>query len=203
MARNRRSFRRRKPSLSYRKLFIIATEGHKTEPDYFSLFNSKEATIRLKIISSRHRSSPRHVLQRAEAAVKQEQLRKDDEIWLVIDFDQWPEEQLEEVFSGCQLAGFQLAVSNPKFEYWLLLHFEEGKGVNNSKACTHKLLQHLPKYEKGNLEIHKLYPKVPDAIRRAEEKNRPPCEKWPGQNGSTVYLLVKKLYVGTTCLPKD
>ena len=56
MARNRRPFKRRKPVLDYRKLFVIATEGRKTEPDYFRLFNSKEATIRLKLLpSSVHR----------------------------------------------------------------------------------------------------------------------------------------------------
>ena len=63
------------------------------------------------------------MLARAEAAVKEERLKKTDETWLVIDMDQWPLDQLEEVFARCQCSGFSLAVSNPKFEYWLLLHF--------------------------------------------------------------------------------
>ena len=134
------------------------------------------------------------MLGRAKDAVKEEQLKKTDETWLVIDMDQWPADQLEEVFAGCQSAGFHLAVSNPKFEYWLLLHFEDGGGVKSPRACLEKLRHYLPDYEKGSLAVHRLYPWIPDAIRRAEEKNRPPCEKWPEQNGSTVYLLVEKLY---------
>lgn len=50
----RRQFRRRKPKLDYRKLFVIAMEGRKTEPEYFGLFNSKVATIRLKLLPSKH-----------------------------------------------------------------------------------------------------------------------------------------------------
>jgi len=203
MARNRRPFKRRKPVLDYRKLFVIATEGRKTEPGYFQLFNSKEATIRLKLLPSRHRTSPRHVLGRAKDAVKEEQLKKTDEIWLVIDMDQWPADQLEEVFAGCQSAGFHLAVSNPKFEYWLLLHFEDGGGVESSRVCSEKLRHYLPDYDKGKLAVHRLYPWIPDAIRRAKEKNRPPCEKWPEQNGSTVYLIVEKLYENAACLSKE
>jgi hypothetical protein len=203
MAKKRRPFRRRKPVLDYRKLFVIATEGRKTEPDYFRLFNSKEATIRLRVLPSKHRTSPRHVLERAEAAVKKEQLKKTDETWLVIDIDQWPLDQLEEVFAGCQFSGFSLAVSNPKFEYWLLLHFEDGGAVESSRACSEKLRHYLPDYDKGNLAAHKLYSKIPDAIRRAKEKDRPPCKKWSEQNGSTVYLLVEKLFVDTSCLPKE
>ena len=203
MAKKRRPFRRRKPVLDYRKLFVIATEGRKTEPAYFGLFNSREATIRLKVLPSRHRTSPRHVLERAEAAVKEEKLKKADETWLVIDMDQWPADQLEEVFAGCQSAGFYLAVSNPKFEYWLLLHFEDGGVVESSRACSEKLRHYLPDYVKGNLAVHKLSPKIPDAIRRAKEKDQPPCKKWPEQNGSTVYLLVEKLFVETACLPKE
>lgn len=198
MVKKRRNFQRRKPELDYRKLVFIATEGRKTEPQYFGVFNNKNATIRLKILPSKHRTSPTQVLQRAQAAAKEEKLRKNDEIWLVVDMDQWPLDQLEEVFTKCKEAGFTLAVSNPKFEYWLLLHFEDGKGVDSSKACSNRLLQHLPNYEKGHLEVQKLYPKIPDAIHRAEQKDQPPCEKWPDQNGSTVYLLVKKLYESTT-----
>lgn len=203
MGKRRRSFQRRPPKLDYRTLFLIATEGSKTEPQYFSLFQSSKATIRLKVLPAKHNTAPPQVLQRAKAYARQEQLRKKDEVWLVIDRDQWTENQLEEVYAGCQELDFHLALSNPCFEYWLLLHFEDGTGINSLKDCLEKLKQHLPNFEKGHLEIYKLYPQIPEAMRRAEGKNRPPCEKWPAQNGSTVYLLVEKLYVEMSCLPKD
>lgn len=202
MAKKRRRFDRRPPQLDYRKLFLIATEGKETEKLYFEMFSSQHATIRVKLLPSKHRTSPPQVLDRAKSYVENERLRKGDEIWLVIDRDQWTIDQLEAVFAGCQILGFHLAVSNPKFEYWLLLHFEDGGGVNSSRACSEKLRNHLPDYHKGHLEVYKIAPRIPDAIRRAEEKNRPPCNKWPHSNGSTVYLLVDKLYGEANCLPK-
>ncbi len=194
MAMGRRTFRRRPPFLPYRKLFLIATEGAKTEPIYFGIFNSPQATIHVKLLPARkHDSSPPQVLKRAKEFVKEKGVGKKDEVWLVMDRDQWTDEQLEGVFIGCRASAFNLAVSNPQFEYWLLLHFEDGSGVSGSNDCTRRLMRHLPNFEKGHLEIHKVEPGIPDAIHRAEAKDTPPCEDWPKTNGSTVYRLVKSL----------
>jgi len=194
MSKGRRPFKRRASFLSYRKLFLIATEGARTEPFYFDMFNSPQATIHVKLLpAKKHDTSPPQVLKRAEGFVKEKGLRKKDEIWLVIDRDQWTDEQLKGVFPGCRASAFNLAVSNPQFEYWLLLHFEDGSGVSGSRDCTRKLMRHLPNFNKAYLEIQKIEPGIPDAIHRAEVKDMPPCEGWPRTNGSTVYRLVKKL----------
>ena len=194
MAKKRRPFKRLKPYRSYRKIFLIATEGTRTEPIYFDMFNSRQATIHVKILSTKkHDSSPPQVLQLAEGFVKEKGLNKKDEVWLVIDRDQWTEEQLRGVLRGCQGASFNLAVSNPQFEYWLLLHFEDGSGVTRSRDCTQRLRRHLPHFEKSHLEVQKVEPGIPDAISRAEAKDNRPCEDWPRTNGSTVYRLAKRL----------
>jgi len=194
MAMGRRTFRRRPPFLPYRKLFLIATEGAKTEPIYFGIFNSPQATIHVKLLPARkHDSSPPQVLKRAQVFVKEKGFGKKDEVWLVMDRDQWTDEQLEGVFLGCRAPAFNLAVSNPQFEYWLLLHFEDGTGVSGSRDCSQRLMRHLPNFKKDNLETQKVEPGIPDAIQRAEAKDTPPCEDWPRANGSTVYRLVKRL----------
>ena len=110
-----------------------------------------------------------------------------------MDRDQWTEEQLDGVFLGCRASAFHMAVSNPKFEYWLLLHFEDGSGLSGSRDCTQRLMRHLPNFKKGHLETQKIEPGIPDAIHRAEAKDTPSCEDWPRTNGSTVYRLVKRL----------
>ena len=194
MVMGRRTFRRRPPFLPYRKLFLIATEGAKTEPIYFGIFNSPQATIHVKLLPARkHDSSPPQVLKRAQVFVKEKGFGKKDEVWLVMDRDQWTDEQLGGVFLGCRASTFNLAVSNPQFEYWLLLHFEDGSGVSSPNDCTRRLMRHLPNFEKGHLEIQKIEPGIPDAIHRAEAKDTPACEDWPRTNGSTVYRLVKRL----------
>ena len=194
MSKGRRTFRRRPPFLPYRKLFLIATEGARTEPIYFGMFNSPRATIHVKLLpAKKHDSSPPQVLKRAEGFVKEKGLGKKDEVWLVMDRDQWTDEQLEGVFLGCRAPAFNLAVSNPQFEYWLLLHFEDGTGVSGSRDCSQRLMRHLPNFKKDNLETQKVEPGIPDAIQRAEAKDTPACKDWPRTNGSTVYRLVKRL----------
>jgi hypothetical protein len=76
MPPKRRKFQRPLGERRYRKLFVIAVEGVKTEPQYFAL-------------------------------------------------------------------------SNPKFEYWLLLHFNDGTGIASSRDCSDRLKRHLPGYDKG------------------------------------------------------
>lgn len=46
---------------------------------------------------------------------------------------------------------------------------------------------------KNHVEINKLRPGIGDAIRRAKQKDKPPCTKWPKNTGTTVYRLVKEL----------
>ena len=194
MSKKRRPFKRRAPYLSYRKLFLIATEGARTEPIYFDMFNSPQATIHIKLLpAKKHGTSPPQVLKRAEEFVKEKGLRREDEVWLVMDRDQWTDGQLHGVCLGCRTSAFNLAVSNPQFEYWLLLHFEDGSGVTGSRDCIERLLRYLPYFTKAHLEIQKVKPGIPAAIRRAEAKDMPPSVDWPRTNGSTVYRLVKRL----------
>jgi hypothetical protein len=87
-----------------------------------------------------------------------------------------------------------LAVSNPKFEYWLLLHFEDGTRIGNSRQCTEYLKRYLPHFEKGHVEVNKLRPGVHDATRRAKLKDTPPCVDWPSrikklENGMVTFTF--------------
>ncbi|OGR00105.1 MAG: hypothetical protein A2511_06345 [Deltaproteobacteria bacterium RIFOXYD12_FULL_50_9] len=190
MAKSRRNFIRKPPALGYRKLFIIATEGSDTEPEYFTIFSSK--TITVKTLPSKKKTSPSQILKRAKKHIAKEGLRKGDEVWLVIDRDTWEEDELNQVYQQCCLNKYSLALSNPKFEYWLLLHFEDGKGVTTIN-CETRLKVSLPLFSKSHVEVTKLKPRINDAIKRAEQRDNPPCIDWPHHTGTTVYRLVKKL----------
>jgi len=188
MARERRSFGRRAPVRSYRKRFVVATEGQETEPRYFSMFNSKHSTVQVVLLKSKRKTSPGQVL----ARLKKEDIGKKDHAWLVIDRDTWEEAELDQVYNGCKDKGYNMALSNPMFEYWILLHFEDGNGINAGNVKT-RLKTHLSAFTKSHVEAHKIKPGIDDAIGRAERKDTPPCEKWPLATGTTVYRLVKEL----------
>lgn len=188
MARRRRSFDRRAPVRSYRKRFVVATEGQETEPQYLSIFNSKHSTVQIVLLKSKRKTSPGQVFNR----LKRADIGKNDPAWIVIDRDTWEEAELDQVYNGCKDKGYKMALSNPMFEYWLLLHFEDGNGINAGNVKT-RLKVHLPDFTKSHVEVHKIKPGIDEAIRRAEQKDNPPCEKWPLTTGTTVYRLVKEL----------
>ncbi|BAQ67056.1 RloB family protein [Geminocystis sp. NIES-3709] len=177
----------------YRQLFVIATEGSITEPEYFAMFNNEKTTIQVKCLKTNKKSSPDQVLKKMKEYLLDNKLEKTDQAWLVVDKDQWQDSQLELLYQWSQkVNNYGLAVSNPKFEYWLLLHFEDGKGVNTASQCDQKLKKYLPNYDK-TIDGRKLKPYVRIAIDRAKQKDNPPCQKWHQTTGTTVYRLVELL----------
>jgi hypothetical protein len=130
-----------------------------------------------------------------EAYLRQKSIRKSDEAWLVVDKDQWHDGQLRELYEwSLKSDNYGFALSNPQFEYWLLLHFEKGAGISSSRDCTERLRRYLPDYDK-HLDMRRISTEnIHDAISRAKIRDNPPCKKWPRRIGNTtVYRLVEKL----------
>ncbi|MXZ51436.1 MAG: RloB domain-containing protein [Rhodobacteraceae bacterium] len=201
MPRKRRNISRKLGKLRYRKRFILVVEGNKTEPKYFSVFNVRNSVIRVKCLKKgKHDSSPSKVLSRMEKHLNEEGLKNSDEAWLVVDKDQWTDEQLSQLHQwSLKKENYGFALSNPKFEFWLLLHFENGVGVSSSKKCSKKLERYLPNYDKG-IDINKISGMmIIDAIRRAKQRDIPPCEDWPRNTGSTIYKLVERILKSQNC----
>ena len=156
----------------YKRLFLVGVEGTRTECDYFSMFDS--AYVHVIPVASREGNSPKRVLTALKAAVPRFQLRDGDYLWIVVDRDEWPEEELELCRmwaldlkeSPGQHRGFSL--SNPKFEFWLLLHFEDGTQHTTAKACLEALCAHLPEYKKSLVRADFGVESVSAAIQRAK-----------------------------------
>ena len=146
-------FSRSSGSRFYKRLFLVGAEGTRTERDYFSMFDSRY--VHVIPVPSRGGNNPNKVLATLKAEVPRCQLREGDYLWLVVDRDEWSEAELEscrqwatnpQEFPGLN-KGFSL--SNPKFEFWLLLHFEDGTFHTTAKACYEALCSHLPDYSKS------------------------------------------------------
>lgn len=113
----RRRFERPIGNRRYKKLFIIAVEGRKTEPQYFALINTLNSIVKIHCLKGNN-SSPLQVLQRMKKYLREESLQKFDEAWLVIDKDAWPDKHLKQLFEWKNLGpNHGVAVSNPNFEY--------------------------------------------------------------------------------------
>ena len=191
----KRTFNRKTGRKRYKKVFIISVEGSVTERQYFNWFKQQHSAIHIKCINKRDQSAPRKVLKKMKQHLKDNNLNKNDEAWLVVDRDGWQEEHLNELFSWSDTnPSYGLALSNPNFEYWLLLHFEDGRTINNSHNCKERLLKYIPKYNKSIDMRHITVDMIKDAIDRAKRRDNPPCESWPDKKGSTtVYKLAQNI----------
>lgn len=112
-----------------------------------------------------------------------------------MDKDHWTDDQLSQLSNWTtETENRSLAVSNPSFEYWLLLHFEDGTGIRSQRECKDRLRRHLPDYDKGVDSSRLSAEMIRLAVTRAKRRDNPPCVDWPTQLGqTTVYRLVEKV----------
>ena len=141
-----------------RKRFIIACEGAKTERSYLRQLCDKLFSDKIFLEFPPCKSSAGSVLQGMKKRLKSKDRDDGDQAWLVVDVDQNPESVLKELYQWPnQETGYGLALSNPCFEYWLLLHFDEGKSINTPSRCKEELQKHYSDYDKADLQIHRFF----------------------------------------------
>lgn len=88
----------------------------------------------------------------------------------------------------------QLAVSNPCFELWLLLHFRDSPGVRDVNALEKLLEKSVPNYNKS-VDFARYRGGYDDAVKRSRALDRlAAAAKSPGMNPSTgVYKLTEMI----------
>lgn len=175
-------------------MFVIATEGEKTEPSYFAIFKD-DLVIHVHCVKGDHKSSPKQVLRRMKQHLERNGITNTDEAWLVVDKDGWTNEQLAQLHEWAQGAqNRRFALSNPKFEYWLLLHFEDGTNIGSPRELSRRLRRHLPDYDKRVEARRVTEDMIVQAVSRAKKRDSPPCQDWPRTPWqTTVYRLVDSI----------
>lgn len=187
-------FERKTNQRRYKKLFVVAAEGRNTESQYFGFLGRKNSVVRVHCIKHGDKSSPVYLLKAIEKYLKEIGLRDTDEAWCVCDTDKWTPEQLRGLLKWSKKkTNYGLAVSNPNFEFWLLLHFENGGRVNNPDDCKARLKRHLPGYDKNINFTQFPEEKIREAVARAKMRDNPPCGSLPGEKQTTVYRLVENI----------
>lgn len=177
-ARSLGTLRRRKPTRTPRPRILIACEGARTEPVYFNRFRIEQSLSPqlLRIVGGdecgAHPKSlvqyPKSLVQRAkdEAKKAKHDRFEYDHIWCVFDRDQ--HENIHEAFDQARANRFRLAFSNPCFELWFLLHFQDQRAEIDRQTTIRELKKHLPDYAKSIDVYDALKPRQQDAIKRAE-----------------------------------
>lgn len=186
-------------------LVLVASEDTYAVQQYFAALEANEVIDARKVkvfvlptAGDSGRSDPASVQQRlVEAERGLDEIRPMDERWLCLDVDHWAEGRhapnLARVCKDALDAGYRLALSNPAFEVWLLLHFCEEPQATQA-ACEAAIRVAVGSYNKTRLQSE-LYTReeVDSAIARARALDVDPVQRWPQQPGSHVYRLVEHL----------
>ena len=143
MARNRKPSGRKRPtpnSLKRRsgfrtpkRTFVVFCEGKRTEPEYISALKQEPAVREIAAVDIRLNketagSVPMTLVQAASDYRQRanEEEGEVDEIWCIFDVE-WPRNHpdLPKAIALASKANVNLAISNPCFELWLALHFQD------------------------------------------------------------------------------
>ena len=131
-----RSTARKLKGLNQRKVILVLTEGTVTEHQYLKYMQKVapgSCRARLKLGSAE--SDPIKLVNKAVRKLAYDKRRKDggtfDEIWCVFDYDAHFEEpsDLLTLLSDASSRDINVAVSNPCFELWLVLHYQAVTGT--------------------------------------------------------------------------
>jgi hypothetical protein len=191
---------RRRATREPKRRFLIVCEG-RTEQLYFRQLAIEVRHLLIEVEIEPEVGVPKTLVERAakrkkeaerDARSHRDSFLRFDEVWCVFDVDAHP--HLPDARQQAQANGIHLAVSNPCFELWALLHFQDQSAYLDRAAACHFLRRHLPGYDKV-LAFERLRNSYDLAVERAANLDRR-CESAgsPGDNPSTgVYRLTEQI----------
>ena len=215
--RNRSSLiRERHEAFRDARIIVVASEGKDTERIYLHALANEFSNPRVHVHilerneDEQNNSSPEHVLKQLNDYKGQYALEADDELWLVIDKDRWTEAMLSRVAAVCVQDNFMhMALSNPCFELWLLLHLVDvelltheeqellrknrRKSKNTDPYLKIRLRQEIGSYHESSYDTQIFMTNINAAIERARALDKNTADRWPQTLGTRVYLLVESI----------
>lgn len=172
---------RRRPHSPRRrkKRFLLYCEGRVTERDYFRDLARflRSPLIEVKVATEAGRD-PLRIVELARAArsdadqsakrAHDDSLRY-DEVWCVFDCDEHT--RLKAAIDQATAVDLGLAVSNPCFDLWLLLHFQDQRAAISSKKAGDAVRKHVPRYGK-HMDFAHLEGHGGEAVDRAQKLDK-------------------------------
>ncbi len=186
MIRRENSSRRHPAFRERRQSLLVVCGAEATEPKYFDGLKRarRNPAITLKIKAKA--ADPDSVVRYA-AGMRDRAEGAHDEVWCVVDVDEF---ELAKAVATARTLRVNLAISNPCFEFWLLLHFEAcAAPLTCYRDVERRLRRHVPGYSKSALRFDDYVAGVDAAVERARHP-----EAGHERNPSTqVGALVEKM----------
>lgn len=196
-----RALARRAPTRAPLPLLLVVCEGEVTEPQYVRGFAKAQGANTVRLHVAAPGGDPRALVERAaelrddaagRAAREGDENLAYDEVWCVFDVDDHA--RLQAARELAQRTGIGLAVSNPCFELWLLLHFRDQGAHLTCKRAAELLGKHIRDYGK-HVRYEELSMGYEDAVERATSLERRLLEAGTegGNPSSGVHRLTERI----------
>ena len=193
------NFRRMQGRASGKVIYIVS-EGKLTEISYMDLIVDLLAD-ELSDVNIKYQKPKITTIPALLKSAQDIQGQPGDEIWIVLDRDEGnrkDEKQWQELAHWeSESSNHHIAISNPRFEYWLLFHFEEAPRKEDAKSDSYFVKKsYFPKYDrkkrvpsnKGKINLKTL----DLAIKRAK-KHPCPTPQNPECIGTGMYKLMQSV----------
>lgn len=164
-------------------------EGKETEPAYVKGLKQLPAvkgrtSVRIELVPER--DVPRPLVERAVVEKARDEV---DEVWCLFDVEH-PQKhpQLREALALAEKNGIKLAISNPCFELWLILHHRHWTRPATETRQAEDAATQMPGIDGKHIDTSVLLPLRHDASRRAqqlEKKHERDGTRFPDDNPSS------------------
>lgn len=188
------------------RCILIVCEGAETEPNYFE---SLRVHLKLSTVSVRIKDragAPVGVVKEAQAQVEKRQqdirdghsfLSQFEAVWCVFDVENPSHNPtFDRAVQFADQQEFQLAVSNPAFEFWYVLHFERTtRPFADGNELKEYLRRYIPGYYPAMTVFDDLVPSTKTAIRNAKNilETHPQGDLRYPSPSTRVHLLVEEM----------
>jgi len=167
-----RSLKARRSKFSDQQITVlIVCEGEKTEPQYFKHWwreCKRSVSANIEIISDDACGTDAKSI--VEYAKDKKAIFDYDEIWCVFDRDENPPDKLKAALNQARDNDLNIAFSNPCFELWFLLHFQDQTAhIERDQAERTLRRKYIKGYEKSLDVYGTILPGQAGAIARARD----------------------------------
>lgn len=195
-------YTRKAGKLIPRKVFIFTEDSVKEQKyfrDFIEYYNIPQAKVKIIDRGSTH-SSPQSVINYVidfQKSIRQNEpdISENYVYWLVLDTDRWKANLAKAVTDAFQ-RNYDLAQSNPCFEIWLLLHYDDADSVKENESVLRTKVavnQAISLHYVSGSNERDYFPFTEKAIDNAAMLDIDPKQRLLPGIGTRVYNLIRLL----------
>lgn len=172
--------KKRIPRQERKVILIVCEKNNRTERIYFKQFRNRNTAVNIDIPHTKVTKPGKLV----EFAIEKSNRAEYDSTWCVFDVDDTnTNNDIRQAKKLADRHNIQIALSNPSFEFWYLLHYVDYRKILTNPELINELHRFLPNYSKTDESIfYTIQPGQNCAVSRANKIN-----DYHIANGNEIY----------------